>query len=120
MKWEKRERQILPRLDRGGDWSTERKVLLDVGDGRRVWWWPGSMEWAGLGCFSYRKGTLDVEYPNDTYAMSMNKTVLEGGRLSKARLNAPELREAIAKLLGLTVADLPELDPRMTWVRCGA
>ncbi len=114
--WERRPRVVLPRYEGGSDWSTRRWLLLDTGRAR-VFWWPGSTNWAGRGSQAYHAASLQVGYPPPGYPdLKMTTGLFEGGRLTAARMGTSEVREQIAAILGLRVEDLPALDPKTTWI----
>jgi len=120
LKFEKKPRQILPRVERGADWGAALWLILDAGSKGRVFWWPGSMGWSGRGQQSYRAGSLQAQRASGdtlgTTIMACGKDIPKGCRLTAARLNAPSVRTAIAKALNLPVDEIPPLDPKVSWV----
>ncbi len=112
--WTKGPREMLPRHEFGVDWSSERKLLLDAKLYGRVFLVPGSTGWVCQGRTGYHEAHLDVQY-RDGGGVRREDRLLNGGRFSIERLNQESIRKIIAKRLGLSASDLPELHPRCTW-----
>lgn len=112
MNWRKVARRTTPRCIGGSDYGKQGRLLLDAGQGRILFWTPGHATWVHIGPYEYRGGWLWVEAPKNR---ENGMLIFYGGRLSKARLNAEEVRLKIAKAFSLPVSELPELDPKVTW-----
>ena len=113
--WKKVPRVALPQHERGADWSRDRRLVLDAGHRGRVFVVPGHTSWVSRGSSGYYEAKLVVEY-HSQFDRLMDRTLLEGGRFSRERLNAPEVIAQIAEYLDLRAQDLPSLDARFSWV----
>lgn len=112
--WQKLEvQEVRPRVDRGVDWDGVRRVMARKGS-REVWWRPGYSYWNGVGCpQAYERSGMILVEDLGAHPKGSSRYLFQG-RLSPAKLQ--EHREAIAAHLGVPASELPELNPRATFV----
>lgn len=112
LQWKCVDRIVLPRYDSGVDYGNDRWLLLDAKEHGRVIWNRGSTGWVQIGLQEYSVGELRIEIPG--VPSIFGERIIAGGRLTSIRLS--HIHTTIAKYLKLPVKELPQLDPRKTFV----
>lgn len=105
---------MIPRIDGGMDHSVQPK-LIALHKNKRLLWIRGFTGWVSRGQSGYWPGVLQcIEYKDNGSFTGFCDYLQEGGRLSKASLNA--VKEKIAEKLEVDIKDLDQLDPKTTLV----
>jgi len=87
------ETKKLPRISGGVDHGSERVLISESPDGRRlVWWRPGFTGWLSVGQRGYFPGELVFCFGGD-HSNAMRVTVDSGGRRSAA------IKKHVAKIV---------------------
>ena len=107
------ERMIAPQHTDGHDWHNTGTILLIQGKKRLVWRKAGR-HWSGIGMQSSHPASLDALGVKGAYNSSTVTDIIEGGRLSRKRLEGllPKLRE----VLELPALSMEHLDTKKTFV----
>jgi hypothetical protein len=103
---------LLPRRERGIDYSSGRVLLVEHGT-RQIYWQLGHTGWVCLGQTGYYPASLEARDSSDPWGGVGSKPLFEGGHCSRGRLKSHWV--AIAQHLQIPPDALPPLSRNRTF-----